>query len=344
MSKKAKLSIGILAAVLIIGLLVFATIYKNRKIHNPEGTVGTTNGNLYDCNNGYFAEYEGRVYFANAYDGNALYSMRPDGTDMKKLTKVPVSRINVAGGYVYFYQTGASSGSDLGSVIRSMGIYRCTTSGKDIKCLYKGVVFNMLLVEDYIYFHMYDKARGNYFCRVDVNGERYEELIDSYVAPGTVWGTDILYAGTQDDHNLYRYDTKTGTSTRLYSGSVWCPVYQDGYVYYMDTANHRRLCRLNLSNATLTVLTQDTVDYFVAGSDHIFYQTTRTEPSALKRVSLDGSSETVIAYGVYTGLNMTEDFVYYRSTDDSYPVYRVPAYGSTSVTVFNEAKSAAMGQ
>lgn len=344
MSKTVKRIILSLVLIVIIGLLVYGTIYKNRKIKNPEGTVGTINGNLYDVNNGYFAEYDGRVYFANAYDNNTLYSMRPDGSGMKKLTKVPVSRINVANGYVYFYQTDTSSGSDLGSVLRSTGIYRCTTSGKDIKCLYKGVVFNMLLVDNTIYFHMYDKSRGNFFCSVDVNGKNYTEIYDYYISPGTVNGTDILYAGTQNDHNLYRFDTKTGTSTRLYSGSVWCPVYQNGYVYFMDTANHRRLCRLNLNTAQLTVLTEDCVDYFVVGDYYAFYQTTKSDPPALKRVSLDGSEEALIAYGTFKALNIACGFLYYQSTDDASPMYRVPAQGSTSVSVFNEAKSAATGR
>lgn len=41
---------------------------------SPE-TVGNTAGNL--NNSGYFCEYDGTVYFANAYDSNTLYSMDP---------------------------------------------------------------------------------------------------------------------------------------------------------------------------------------------------------------------------------------------------------------------------
>ncbi|MCM1339984.1 MAG: DUF5050 domain-containing protein, partial [Muribaculaceae bacterium] len=52
---------------------------------------------------GLFCENDGYVYFANAYDGNALYSMKPDETEMKKLIYTEVSSINADGKFLYYY-------------------------------------------------------------------------------------------------------------------------------------------------------------------------------------------------------------------------------------------------
>ena len=71
--KKALLIlIPFLLFVIIVGALA---IVGDRIPDNPPETVGNTAGNL--NNSGYFCEYDGTVYFANAYDSNTLYT-RPE--------------------------------------------------------------------------------------------------------------------------------------------------------------------------------------------------------------------------------------------------------------------------
>ena len=57
--------IPFLLFVIIVGALA---IVGDRIPNNPPETVGNTAGNL--NNSGYFCEYDGTVYFANAYDSN----------------------------------------------------------------------------------------------------------------------------------------------------------------------------------------------------------------------------------------------------------------------------------
>ena len=53
-------------------------------------------------NEGYFCEKDGIVYFANPADNYCLYSMNPDGTNIKKLEDQSVSYINVDDHYIYY--------------------------------------------------------------------------------------------------------------------------------------------------------------------------------------------------------------------------------------------------
>lgn len=88
-------------AALCIGTAV--AISSSHKIKlNPDYVVGNTAGNLY--NGGTFCEDDEYVYFSNAYDNGALYRMRPDESDMKKLVSTQVSSINSGGDYLYYYQ------------------------------------------------------------------------------------------------------------------------------------------------------------------------------------------------------------------------------------------------
>ena len=87
--KKALLIlIPFLLFVIIIG--AFA-IVGDRIPDNPPETVGNTAGNL--NNSGYFCEYDGKVYFANVYDSDTLYSMDPSEQDIKKLGNASVQNI-----------------------------------------------------------------------------------------------------------------------------------------------------------------------------------------------------------------------------------------------------------
>ena len=72
---------------------VFLYRYINRIRYNDGYVNGNTAGNLY--NEGYFCEKDGIVYFANPADNYCLYSMNPDGTNIKKLEDQSVSYITV---------------------------------------------------------------------------------------------------------------------------------------------------------------------------------------------------------------------------------------------------------
>lgn len=83
MNTKAKRILIALGLVFIFALLVIIYLHTRRVSPIPAGTVGNTAGNA--NNNGMFCEYNGTVYFSNPYDNGSLYSMKPDGTRIKKL-------------------------------------------------------------------------------------------------------------------------------------------------------------------------------------------------------------------------------------------------------------------
>ena len=131
MSSKAK-NILIVSITGVIIIALFVIFFLTSKVTMNEDYVsGNSAGNL--NNGGFFCESNGRVYFANAYDNNTLYSMNADGTDIRKLNNSPVSSINAAGKYLYYAMTSGSkkSGGDgLGYMMQTSGIYRSNLKGK----------------------------------------------------------------------------------------------------------------------------------------------------------------------------------------------------------------------
>lgn len=337
MSKIVRNVILILSGIVILSAIIICTILNNIKINNPDNIVGNHYGNT--NNNGYYCEYNGTVYFANANDGLSLYSMKPDGTKLKKLTKVPVSQINVYGNYVYFYQTNTFAGSDLGSVIRSYGIYRCKTNGDNLTCLKKCVVGHMLLVGDYLYFEYYNEDNAFVFCKININGGDVIELEDFTINPSSAYETSIYYNGTVNDHYLYRFQTKNDISTTLFNTNMWNPVYHNGYIYYMNLDDGSKLCRLNPATSEVTTISHERVDAFAVADNCVFYQTNAKENSALKCNRPDGSNESVIAVGQYCNINVTSTYTYFSVYGNDSLVYRISSNGGTYFEVFNASKS-----
>ena len=98
--------------IFIVGTLAALAYLSDRVKYNAEGTLGNTAGNLY--NSGMFCEYNGKVYFANPYDGNAMYVMDTDGSHMKKLIATSVSNICAGGKYLFYFQNTSSGTAGLG--------------------------------------------------------------------------------------------------------------------------------------------------------------------------------------------------------------------------------------
>ena len=107
MKNKRKKQLFITIAIILILIAVFCLIhFLNRTKMNSGYVNGNSAGNLY--NGGLFCESNGTVFFSNPSDNHRLYSMNPDGSDMKKLSDDTVSYINADDHYVYYVRNNKS--------------------------------------------------------------------------------------------------------------------------------------------------------------------------------------------------------------------------------------------
>lgn len=334
---------GILAGILfllIFIILIFFAVKKDKISPLPDGTVGNTPGNAY--NNGLFCEYNGTVYFSNPYDGGSLYSMSPDESNIKKLIASRVSYINAGGSYLFYYQEGADGASGLGYIRSSDGVCRASLDGKKITALSDDLIFNMQLVDSHLYYLTSDHA-GAHFIQLSIDGEEKTLLADTGLnfADAQTDGT-VYYNGTQSNHYLYRYDTATASSSVVWQGNLFYPLYHEGYVYYLDVSENYRLCRYSFADDVVEILTHDRVDCFNLAGGYLYYQKNSAEEPALKRMTLDGQNVEIIAEGNYTHINVTSAYVYFSAFGSEVPVYRTPVNGPVSVSTFTAAMDAAL--
>ena len=328
-NKKNLLIIGGIFLVLIIIVLLFGIGSSVKKI--PEDTIGNTAGNL--NNGGLFCEYNGKVYFSNAYDGGTLYVMNPDETDVKKLNESIVKYINASESYLVYYQEGVHTEDDLSSIVQNVGVYRTDLKGQNADCIDNSVCTGLVLTGNQIYYQHYDNEKYTSLYKTDLAGKERIEVADGIINPHCVSGNTIYFNGTDGDHYLYGLNTKNDSIATIWTGNVWNPVISGNYVYYMDLSNHYGLSRYSLITNEVEILTHDRVDFFNIAGNMIYYQTAGKENLALKRMHLDGSANEVVHEGIHTNINITSRYVYFNEFSLDIPVYHTPANGG-SVSIF----------
>lgn len=327
---------GVLLSIILI-MVISTYLLSDPVDKNTPFTVGNTGGNLY--NHGLFCENEGVVYFSNPYDNGSLYSMLPDGTDIKKLVNTNVSYINAAGKYLYYYQSSSSQDKNVPFTGNFFGVYRSKKTGKGSICLKKDLSGAVALAGNYLYYAHYDNAEGMTLYKSGIDKRSESQVLPYIVDPSSVQDGCIFFAGTKKDHYLYMLDTSTDSVTTVYTGSVWNPQVSGDYVYYMNIADNYKLYRYTLSSGEIVRLTDDRVDLYNVYGDYIYYQKNHETEPALKRMRSDGSNAEIIQTGNLTDVNVTSSFVYFHYFDAPTPVYKTPANGPVNVSIFQAPKS-----
>lgn len=345
MARRTKNILIFMATAVLFAVLMVIAVLIGRVPLNDENTTGNTPGNL--NNGGYFCESDGRVYFANAYDNYALYSMNADESNIKKLNDGSYSFLNVGGDYLYYSMIGKSDGYDLGFIGTAYGVYRSKLNGRKVVGLDRCHVANMQLCGSYIYYEKYDNKEAVSLEKIRIDKKDKKTVApQSIINPNCYIDGKIYYNGDDKskDHYLYVLDTATDSSSVVWEGNLWNPIVQDGYVYYMDVSSDYRLCRYSLYDDIVEVLTKERIDMFNVYDNYIYYQVSSPTSPALKRMFIDGSSPEVVKEGVFQNINITSQYVYFNAFNEPTPVYKTSTYGAVNVTTFDTALQAAANE
>lgn len=341
MTNKLKNILVIIITCVVLIVLFLLILLSGRVRLNDKNTVGNTPGNL--NNGGYFCESKGRVYFANAYDNYALYSMSSNESDVRKLHSGSTSFISVGDSFLYYAMTNSAGGSDLGSARGSYGIYRSKLNGKGVTGMDRCHIVGMQLCGSYLYYGKLDPKSTISLEKIRIDKKEKQTVnSNAKISPNCYVNGTIYYGGTDKDHYLHALDTATDSERVIWQGNLWNPIYQDGYVYYMDVGSNYRLCRYSTYDQVVEVLTNERIDLFNVYDNYIYYQTNSKTAPALKRMLIDGSAQELVREGVYQNINITTQYVYFNSFNEPTPVYKTSTYGAVNVTTFDAGMQAAL--
>lgn len=323
------------AIILILVLLIFVctlTVVKilSRIPENDSDIVGNTAGNL--INGGLFCEDDGVIYFANVGDNNYLYSMNSDGSDVKLLYEAPISYINSAGKYLYFYQESNKQNGAFGSFVRTNGIYRLKKDARQSAyCLDRTPSKVLVLTGNDLYYEHYNTSEGITLYKVSTKGGDRKMVYEQDINPACVFEENIFFSDENNNFYLSCYNTDRQEAYAISSDmKTYNLQYDDGYFYFMNVSDDYKLYKYRIGDNSITKLTDCRVDTFNVHNGTIFYQRNGKD-AALVRMQSDGSSATVIAEGNYKNISLTENFAFFRAFDND-DVYMVcPLNGAPTV-------------
>ncbi len=338
MSKKIKTFIIIL---LILGIMItfmVLTLYSQRVIMNPEGTVGNTAGNI--NNGGLFCEYNDTIYFSNSYDNGYLYAMDSTEGNIRKINQVISTNILAGGKYLYYYSMGTVKTGGLSNFYSRKAYIRSDLNGKNPTSLSPGAVITAQLVDNFLYL-LTSGSKTPELHKIKIDKSEDIVIRKQSLNPASVDNGIIYYNGVGNNHYLYALDTATDSSSVIWQGNIWNPTVIGDWVYYMDVSHNYRLCRYSISQNHIEVLTNDRIDCFNVSNSYIFYQKNSATTPQFIRMKTDGSESTVIADGTYTAIHQTSNYVYFKKFGDEYTLYHMPIH-STSYSVFEGAQAAVL--
>ena len=321
------------AGLLLIFMVLGAVHYFNgRTKFNDSYVNGNTAGNLY--NGGLFCEYDGILYFANPNDHFRLYSMPVTGGTAEKICDDTVTFLNVDEHYIYYARNNKTDNSDF-SFLRwnNNSLCRINKNGKNRVILDSDPSMYASLLGDYLYYLHYDKETATSMYRVKIDGSEKELVEDQPYYTCSTNGSYLYYNGLENDRNIYSLNTQTDHRQTLFEGNCWMPVVDGNTAYFMDVSDNYCLTRVDLNTGETRPLTEERIDCFNVYGSYIYYA--RNEEPALCRMKIDGSENEVIAEGIYTDINVTSRFVYFRELNDEDHIYYTPVLGAPNVLIFN---------
>ncbi len=333
-SQSNKRNIIILALIiLIIAAITLIQHQLSKTKFNDSFVNGNQAGNLYNA--GLFCESDDLIFFSNPKDQHKLYSMTTDGNNLTKLSDDTVSYINADEHYIYYVRDNNNNGTAF-SFLKwsSNSLCRISRSGGKVTILDNDPCLYASLVGNYIYYIHYDKESASTLYKIKIDGtEKQQVNINPYFTCCTN-GSYLYYNGLDGDHNIYRFDTQTGSETLLYEGNCWQPVVIGEIAYFLAAENNYALTKADLSTGETTTLSTDRVDCFNVFGSYIYYQRSDTNHPALCRITTDGDNLEEIMAGIYTSINIAGDYVYFYTFHDDTTCYRLPFAGNAEISEF----------
>lgn len=329
----------VMAILIIIVSLSVSYRLSKRTFLNIGNISGNTAGNLY--NKGIFCEFDNKVFFSNSYDQGDLYVMNPDGTHILKLFDDTVSYINAAGKYIYYSRNNLNE-DNIGEIFRGnlFGVYRIDQTGKNLFNLSKETCGVVSLGNNQVFYQKYDTETALTLKSISIDGVTKKDLENSAINPSCIVNGTMYYNNVVDNYNLMAMDIETGSTSLVYEGTCWNPIYDDNYIYFMDIENNYTLSRINLTTLEKQNITSERIDTYNLYGEYIYYQINDATDPSLCRMKKDGTETEIILNGNFCNINVTSEYVYFNRFGYDTPIFRMKTSGEIEVSRFDEAADA----
>ena len=329
-----KILLSILAClILAAGIAIFAvTYFKEKEIpENPSGYVGNTAANLY--NQGTFVEFDGTIYFANAYDRDYIYCMDTDLRNIRKLYEDSAEYLNIdsEGKFLYYSRINYKKDKNTGQVFSfsPYGIYRLRTTGKNLARIFDNMCGSVLLAGNTVCFQFFGEDGDYDIYTMTTEGEELKSTTNLPIIPVSYYQGSLYFSGVDGDHALYQSPLSYYSPAVLADVNGYQPVATKDGVYFLSQSDNYALCRLE-QDGTVTTLVDERISSYNMNKDGtlLFYQVDGGKNNRLCCYNQKTGKTTEIMNGNFKNLNTTGRYLFFEDFDDSNLYYYEIATGA----------------
>ena len=328
--KKNVIIVGLIF-LLTIGIAIVTLFSKDVKLYDDETTKGNTSCNL--LNGGLFCEEEDKIYFANPYDQNMLYSMNKDLTNVKKVCDDNVSYLNVAGDYIFYTKRNDKKEIDSDSLfaMNSTGLYRLNRNTRSISKLYQNPTQVACLFGNNVYYQHFDKKEGLLLYAAKIDGSKDTQVLDEGCAPSAIQHGYIYYTGTKEDHNIKKLSIDGGTPETLLEGNFTGLSIADDYLYFLDMNSDYALKRMPVSGGEAETLVNDRIATYNVTEDgsSLYCQIDNGKDNGIYQLDIATKSLNALVKGNLNHLHLISNYLFYEKYDGSV-LYKMDLITNTS--------------
>lgn len=181
---------------------------------------------------------------------------------------------------------------------RDDSVYRVAHDGSDKRKLFADKATRIMLVNEKLYIVPDESPDKVYY----LTKGQIETIVSGSTLPASSlghydFGTQALYVNVANDKvyftdneysSIYEFSPQ-GKVRIILKQNLDAPfIYDNGYIYYIDAYDERRLYKLNTLSGTIDQVVNDTISRFAVIGHSIFYS--REEKSAIYRASIGGGN------------------------------------------------------
>ncbi len=286
---------------------------------NAPEQKGNTSGNL--SNSGY-AVSGGDYSFVSFYN-TGLLKLKNDDSKKIKLLDQSVNFLNIAGDWIYYVNGYVAKNNE------SLCMYKIKTDGSSKTKLSSDQISYLNISGEWLFYINESDSNKPYKMRIDGKGLKKisnDSLQSLFVEDG--W----IYYQKKSDTNIYKMRTsgldikKLAADARMYGGNV---IKSGEWIYYCSSnGKNSSISKVDVSGKNKKQLVQTKVVSMNIIDGSVFYTDAN---NCLYKLNENTRTRIKIGYGMGSGLNESNNWLYYSVlTDDYFEIeneYRIKSDG-----------------
>lgn len=258
------------------------------------------------------------LFFINKDDGDCLYRVNLDGSNVTKLTQTDCSAIYIHEEWLYY--VGYSNDDSY------YGLFKMDLEANECYLVGPSVRHSPLFFHNRIYYR--DIWDGVLYC-IGTGGEEYGAIIESPSLDLQVVHEDWIYfAGS----GIMRMRTNGSEQTYLCYDNCLHVIVHDGWLYYINNSDGGNIYKAETDGTNQQAINFDSSSYIAAYKDWIYY--VNSDDGLIYKIALDGTHRTQLNNAASSYLYIFDDKIYYTNEYDKGSIYKMNLDGTDNSRLF----------